>query len=142
MDNIKSFKINEYSLIYHTNVNECLKSWYWYNDINDILCKYNCAMITSIEVPFEIDYDNVKHFLEEFCDIMSIENKVILFDIEELMHICDLEYMYYIEELLVRCNFIPIPIDFMHSSDTYVYLNIAGANVIDEIDIKNGVYYD
>lgn len=133
---------NRYSLIYYTDINRFIKHWYWYDDISDIMIQYNCVMINSIIVPEDFYTTGVK-FLKEFCDIMTVGDRVIIFDMEELMNtIHDINYICDIENLLCRSNFINIPIDDMHTYDIYIYLNTKGAELLSTIDAIHGVYYD
>lgn len=145
MNYIKSFRNindNRYSIMYHTNANEFIKQWYWYDDISDILCKFNCVMITSINIPSGADYVIGVKFLKDFCDIMTAGNKVIIFDMEELLNAHDIDYICDIENLLCRSNFINIPINYIDTYDTYVYINMHGTTILNMIDAAHGVYYD
>lgn len=133
---------NRYSLVYHTDINRYIKRWYWYDDISDILCNFNCIMIESINIPTNEDYSTGVKFLKEFCDIMTAGNKVIIFDMEELLNVNDVDYICDIENLLCRCNFINIPVNDIETYDTYVYINTHGSELLNMVDIEHGVYYD
>lgn len=146
MDNIKHFiykNDTRYLLKYHTDMNDCIKHWYWYNDIKNFLISYNCIMIDSIEIPMNInDYSFGVQFLKEFCNIMTAGDRVIIFDTEELLNIYNIDYIYNIEQILARCNFINIPIDDTHTYEAYIYLNAKGNELLTMIDAMHGVYYD
>lgn len=145
MSQLKIFQnINDtrYSLVYHTDIHKYIKHWYWYNDISDALCQFNCIMIDSINIPTNADYMVGVKFLKEFCDIMTAGNRVIIFDMEELLNANDIEYICDIENLLCRCNFINIPVNDIETYDTYVYINTHGTNLLNIIDTMHGVYYD
>lgn len=145
MNNIKIFKSrndNRYSLIYHTDANKFIGLLYWYDEIKDIMSEYDCVMINSIYVPNNCDYRMGAEFLKQFCDIMTAGNKVVIFDTEELMNVHSIDYIEDIEKILAYSGFINIPIDYMNTCDTYVYLNTKGAELLNSIDITRGVYYD
>lgn len=145
MNNIKIFQginDNRYSLIYHTDANKFIGLLYWYDEIKNIISEYDCVMINSIHVPNDCDYRIGAEFLKQFCDIMTAGNKVIIFDTEELMNVHSIDYIGDIEKILAYSNFINIPIDYMNTCDTYVYLNTKGADLLNLIDISRGVYYD
>lgn len=144
-NNIKIFKDikdNRYSIVYHTNINKFIKHWYWYDDISDILCKFDCIMISSIHIPERVDYSIGVKFLKEFCNIMTAGNKIIIFDMEELINTNDIDYICDIENLLCRCDFINIPVNDIEVYDTYVYINTHGTDLLNMVDAKHGVYYD
>lgn len=145
MNNIKIFQSkndNRYSLVYRTNIHEYIKQWYWYDNISDILCEFDCIMISSIQVPMDKDFVIGQQLLKEFCDIMTAGNKVVIFDMEELLNTHDIDYICFIEDLMCRCNFISLPVNSIEIYDTYVYINTNGAHLLDHVDVALGIYYD
>lgn len=131
---------------YHIDMNEYNE--YWYNDTKNMLQNYEIVVIDVLIIPL-ISGNNVGiDFLKEFCDIMTIENRVVIFDNEDFIRNLDSieSNLYYdtcigiLDEILFLAGFSPLN-TYSYSynyKDVYVY---TGAKLGNEVFHKIESYY-
>lgn len=136
---------------YHIGMNKYNE--YWYQDLKNILKDYEFILIDSFALPMDNrDYTGIK-FLKEFCDIMTVGNKVVVLDDEKFIRYLDTmnSNVYYdsclniLTEMLSVIGFECINTGFEHSylyKDIYIYRSILGLQVLDEIENYYGLVED
>lgn len=104
---------------------------FWYSDTKNILKNYDIIIIDSLIVPMEIGNNRVIQFLMEFCRLMTVGNRVIIYDNEEFIKFLETigSHMYYdacsyiLDEILTIVGFDKINV-YEHSciyKDVYIY---------------------
>ena len=81
MDNIKYMqysKDRQCMIKYRTSIKGY--NAFWTDDVECFLRNYDCIIIEDITIPMNKDYHKGVEFLTEFCNIMSIEGKIVIFD--------------------------------------------------------------
>ena len=99
----KHWSKNECSLTYKTDIKDY--SEYWYKYTKDMLNPYQFIIINSLEIPRKTTDEEVIKFLQDFCRLMTIENRIVIYDnelfVRYLERIQNLKYYDdYIEQLL------------------------------------------
>lgn len=126
---IKYWHNNQCALRYKTDIDEYNE--FWYNDTKDILKDYEFIVIDSLAVPMEIGNTEVIHFLKEFCRLMTVGNKIVIYDNEEFMRYLDStgSGLYYdacstiLDEILIKAGFDCIQaFEYSYNyKDVYIY---------------------
>ena len=146
MDNIKYIyhDIDKQCMLrYHTNINKYNE--YWYNDMRYILNNYNFVLIDSFSIPIETGNTVGIELLKNFCELMTVGNRVVIFDNEEFIRYINAvgSNAYYdtcitvLDELLTTVGFECIHV-YEHSylyKDVYIYTKSKpGLKVYEEIE--------
>lgn len=120
---------NQCALTYKTDIDEYNE--YWYNDTKNMIGKYQFVVIHSLLVPMEVGNKEVIEFIKEFCRLMTIENRVVIYDNEEFIKYLEDKgsTAYYdactnvLEEILCKAGF-DVIMSFDHSyfyKDVFIY---------------------
>lgn len=76
----KYWSNNLCTLQYKIGIDGYTENWYKYTEGAFKNCEF--ILIESLLVPMEVGNEQVMQFLDEFCRIMTIENKIIVYDNE------------------------------------------------------------
>lgn len=149
---IRYSKDNQCLIRYHTDIRGYKE--YWYTDMQELFKNYEFIIIDSFVLPMENGSNIGVDFLKEFCDIMTIGNKVVIVDTEEFVRYLDSinSNVYYdtciniLDNMLYTAGFESID-TYGYSynyKDVYVYTKSRiGMHVYDEIEnYYNLVEYD
>lgn len=154
INNTKYINYNEDKqclLRYHTDIRGYNE--YWYNDLKYILKDYEFIVIDSFVLPMDNGSSIGVQFLKEFCDIMTVGNKVVIVDTEEFVRYLEgISGVYYdaciniLDEMLTEAGFDVINTTSAHSylyKDVYIYTKAKlGLQVYDEIENYYGLVED
>lgn len=124
---LRSYENPNYFIKYRININNF--NDYWSNDFSSIFKNYQFAIIEEINIPlYETNTEIGRNLLQLFCDVMTIEHRIILFNLEDL-------------ELWTH----------IHNGDDYEELEMWFLELLDEIgfadfyslnwDFDNNVYF-
>ena len=140
----KYWSKNQCSLTYKTDINEY--SEYWYKYTKDMLKPYQFIIIESLAVPMETPDDEVIEFLQEFCRLMTIENRIVIYDNEQFIRYLDglRNPSYYdncaiaLDEILSLSGFYCIQaFDYSYNyKDVYIYAKSKLALIVYDIIMK------
>lgn len=134
---------------YHTDIRGYNE--YWYDDVKHLSHNYEFIVIDSLVLPMENGRSIGVQFLQEFCNIMTIGNKVVIYDNEEFVRYLesvnsDVYYdscMNILDEMLITAGFDIINKTSQHSylyKDVYIYTKAKlGMQVYDEIENYYGL---
>lgn len=131
INNIKYMKYSkdkQCMIRYHTNSKGYTE--YWYNDLYYKLKDYEFIIIDSFVLPMEKGSIIGINFLKEFCNIMTIQNKIVIIDTEEFIKYLENEcinygYTYYdactdiLDEMLYNAGF-----DVLRCDHSYLYKDV------------------
>lgn len=125
----KFWRNDNCALTYKTDIDEYNE--YWYNDTKNMLNGYQFVIIESLLIPMEVGNKEVIKFLKDFCRLMTIENRVVIYDNEDFVKYLEKQNsgVYYdacsniLDEILCTVGFDQITV-FEHSylyKDVYIY---------------------
>lgn len=125
----KFWRNDKCALTYKTDLNEYHE--YWYDHTKNMLNKYQFVIIESLIVPMEVGNIEVINFLKDFCRLMTIENRVVIYDNEDFVKYLEKQNsgVYFdacsniLDEILYMVGFNQITV-FDHSflyKDVYIY---------------------
>lgn len=132
MDNTKFLQYHrdkKCMLGYHIDMNGYNE--YWYNDTKNILRNYEIVVIDVLIIPMVSGHSTGIDFLREFCDTMTVGNRVVVFDNEDFIRNLDAieSRLYYdtcvhmMDEILTQVGFDPLnTYGYTYNyKDVYVY---------------------
>lgn len=80
---IKYLMKNQCTLRYKTDIFDYNE--YWYNETKNYLKPYQFVIIDYLSFPNEIEDNEIIEFIKEFSRLMTIENRIVIFDNEEFI---------------------------------------------------------
>lgn len=127
----KYWSSNQCTLTYKTDIKDYDE--YWYNYTKDILNPYQFIVIENLIVPIETNDDEVITCLKDFCRLMTLENRVIIFDNEVFIRFLESlkdpekydKFIWQLDEIVSLSGFACIQaFDYKYNyKDVYIYTN-------------------
>ena len=76
----KHWSKNQCSLTYKTDIRDYNE--YWYKYTKDMLKPYQFIIIDGLTIPRTTSNEEIMEFLQDFCRLMTIENRIVIYDNE------------------------------------------------------------
>ena len=101
----KYWSKNDCSLTYKTDIRDYNE--YWYKYAKDTLKPYQFIIINKLSIPRRISNERVVEFLQDFCRLMTLENRIVIYDnelfVKYIERMQNLKYCdEYIDQLIIN----------------------------------------